>query len=57
MLRARDLRLFVLLVLACFPTTAGARTVTQIISGPNMLGSPRGIAVDDSGNAYVTGIG
>jgi len=53
MLRARNLRFFVLLVLACFPTAGVARTVTEIISAG--LVGPHGIAVDESGNAYVAG--
>ncbi len=56
MLRARNARFFVLLVLACFPTAGVARTVTEIIFW-NELRWPEGIAVDDSGNAYVTGRG
>ena len=45
--------LLVLLVLVCFPTAASARTVTEIIFG-NTLICAKGIAVDDSGNVYVT---
>ena len=56
MSRARHSTFFVLLVLAGFPTAGVARTVTEIIFGRNTLGGPGGIAVDDSGNAYVTGI-
>ncbi len=55
MLRGRNARLLPLLVLACFPTAGVARTVTEIIFGPNRLYAAHGIAVDDSGNAYVTG--
>ncbi|MCH8053459.1 MAG: SBBP repeat-containing protein [Planctomycetes bacterium] len=54
MLRTRTLRFFVLLLLACFPTAGLARTVTEIIFGNTLVG-PVGIAVDDLGNAYVTG--
>jgi len=54
MLRARNFAFLVLLVLAGFPTAGLARTVTEIIFGNPLLG-PSGIAVDDSGNAYVTG--
>ena len=55
MLQARSLTFFVLMVLAGFPTAGVARTVTEIIFGRNILGQPRSIAVDDSGNAYVAG--
>jgi len=55
MLRARNSGFFVLLALACFPTPGVARTVTEIVFD-NTLHGPLGIAVDGSGNAYVTGI-
>ena len=55
MFRARNLTLFVLLVLACFPAVGVARTVTEIISGGLVESS--GIAVDASGTAYVAGRG
>jgi len=46
MFRARNTRLFVLLVLAGFPTAGTARTITQIIFG-NTLDRPAAIAVDN----------
>ena len=56
MLPARNSTFFVLLVLACFPTAGFARTVTEIIFGPNRCYEPYGIAIDDAGNVYVTGV-
>ncbi len=55
MLRTYSLRVLVLLVLACFPAAGLARTVTEIIFRANTLDYPDGIAVDGSGNVYVTG--
>ena len=55
MLRAGNATFLALLVLACFPAVGVARAVTEIIFGPETLEEPYGIAVDDSGNVYVTG--
>ena len=55
MLRARNSTVFVLLALGCLPAAGVAGPVTEIIYGRNTLDDPRSIAVDNSGNAYVTG--